>query len=392
MIMKHGFLLLILLCWPFVSRGDVDVSSISTASDIPGATQATKTLVENLGGSADQTQRAQEQLDAAIEKAEEPANCDPDEKPDDAAEKAARLKAAEEKYNEAHENEQSMANKTLTAITTAATGIGGMELAMGLAEQAADANADMSMGAYIETFRCTYADGKTVKAGPEEIELPGGNDQTLMNLRTQYFALATSLKERKEALGLKPGIESEVIMDKFEMGLYDDESVGITNGAYESLYRAKMLDSETDQAKIDDAAETSKKRVMGGAIALGAGAVVGVAGNMLINSDSIKEKISELKEKRDERKETRALNKLKKCLQKGGATNTDNLTFTKFKPSTLSVDKINCDSEDWKKVINKRSAQELFTDTDDQTAFDTIMSNFTTSDNNSIANTLLGIK
>lgn len=197
-----------------------------------------------------------------------------------------KLNEAKQKYEEAKANEQSTANKTLTAVTTAATGIGGMELARGLAEQKADKEADADMTAYIETMRCTYGDGKQVKAGPEEIELPGGNNAELMKLRSEYFALASDLKERKEALGMKPGIESEVIMDKSQMGLYDDENIGITDGAYASLYRAKALNSEKDQARINEDKEASKKRVIGGAVAVAAGAVIGIAGNAIINKKS----------------------------------------------------------------------------------------------------------
>ena len=186
-------------------------------------------------------------------------------------------------YEDKKANEQSTANKTLTALTTAATGIGGMELAMGLSEQKADKNADANMDAYIQTFRCTYADGKQVKAGPEEIELPGGNIPELMKLRNEYVALANDLKERKTALGMKPGIESEEILDKATMGLYDDENVGITGGAYASLYRAKMLGSEEDQAKIDADKKTSKNRVIAGGVLVGAGVIGGIVGNALIN-------------------------------------------------------------------------------------------------------------
>ena len=186
-------------------------------------------------------------------------------------------------YEDAKANEQSLANRTLTALTVAATGIGGMELARGLAEQRADKEADQDMAAYIETMRCTYGDGKQVKAGPEEIELPGGNDATLMSLRNEYFALASDLKERKEALGMTPGIESETILDKAQMGLYDDENVGISSGAYASLYRAKALDSEEDKTKIEEEQSASKKRVIGGGVAAGAGAVGGIVGNGLIN-------------------------------------------------------------------------------------------------------------
>ena len=114
-----------------------------------------------------------------------------------------RQKDLEEKqkaYEDAKAKEQSTANKTLTALTTAATGIGGMQLAQGLSEQSADKEAAADMAAYIETMRCTYGEDKQVKAGPTEIELPGANDQELMNLRGQYLALAQDLKERKMRL------------------------------------------------------------------------------------------------------------------------------------------------------------------------------------------------
>ncbi len=185
-------------------------------------------------------------------------------------------------YEEAKANEQSLANRTLTAVTTAATGIGGMELAQGLAEQKADKEAERDMEAYIATFRCEYGNGKSVKGGTTEIELPGGNDLEMMGLRNEYFTLATSLKERKWSFGLKPGIESEIILDKSQLGLYDDENNDITGGIYASLYRAKM-DNESDLEKLQEMKDASKKRVVGGAIAAGIGVTVGVVGNTLIN-------------------------------------------------------------------------------------------------------------
>ena len=203
-------------------------------------------------------------------------------------------------YEDVKANEQSLANRTLTALSTAATGIGGMELAMGLAEQKADKEADQNMTAYIETMRCTYGDGKQVKAGPDEIELPGANNEELFNLRNEYIALAADLKARKEALGMKPGIEAEEIMDKSQMGLYDDEFVGITNGTYESLYRAKMLNSETDQAKIEEMQKTSKNRVIGGAVAVGVGVIGGVVGNILINKNAPKNKSEQILNEREQ--------------------------------------------------------------------------------------------
>jgi len=233
------------------------------------------------------------------------------------------LSEAEKKYQEAHDKEQSKANRTLTALTTAATGIGGMELAMGLSEQKADKDADADMAAYIATMRCTYADGQQVKAGPEEIELPGGNNSELMKLRNEYFALANDLKERKTALGMKPGIESEEILDKAQTGLYDDESLNIDAGAYASLYRAQMLGSEADQAKIDEERKASKNRVIAGGVLVGAGAVGGMIGDSLING-KLGEKIKELKNKKSSTKENnKIIDNLVSGLGQRGFTNLD---------------------------------------------------------------------
>ncbi len=264
---------------------------------------------------------------------------------------AKKVEEAKKKYEDAKANEQSMANKTLTALTTAATGIGGMELARGLSEQKADKDAENSMAAYIATMRCTYGDGKQVKAGPDEIELPGGNNQQLMNLRAEYFALAADLKERKTALGLKPGIESEEILDKAATGLYDDETKGIDSGAYASLYRAQMLGSDADQAKIDAEQKASKNRVIAGAVVGGVGVVGGIVGNSLINGklgelikngkncDAMKEFVKQ---------EENALKSLKDCLKNAGVKDTNKLTLDSMNPlypSLLSVNAVNCKTD-----------------------------------------------
>ena len=197
------------------------------------------------------------------------------------------------------ENEQSKENKMLTAATTAATGIGGMELARGLAEQNADKDAEQNMGAYLTTFRCKYGDAVPVKVGPDEIELPGGNDSEMAKLRNEYFALANDLKERKTALGMNPGIESQEILDKSQTGLYDDESVGIDGGAYASLYRAQVLKSEQDQQQIDEEKQKSENRVKYGATAAVAGAAMGIVGNQMLNRDK-HDKSAEILAKRKE--------------------------------------------------------------------------------------------
>ena len=52
------------------------------------------------------------------------------------------------------DKEQSTANKLIGAAGIGATGIGGMMLASGLAEQSADTDAETAMRAYLETFYC----------------------------------------------------------------------------------------------------------------------------------------------------------------------------------------------------------------------------------------------
>jgi len=281
-------------------------------------------------------------------------------------EKAKALAEKQQAYDDAKATEQSKGNRTLTALTTAATGIGGMQLAQGLAEQKADKAAEQDMAAYIATMRCTYGDGKSVKAGAEEIELPGGNDANLMKLRNEYFALANDLKERKTALGMKPGIESEEILDKAELGLYDDENVGITSGAYSSIYRAQMLGSNADQEQIDAAKKTSKNRVIGGAVAAGVGVVGGMVGDSLING-KLGEKIKELKDKRNSTKENKeTINELKSGLKSAGMSNTDKLDLSKFDMTELSgmisntdFSQLNLNGKDATKDINTSNSKSL---------------------------------
>jgi uncharacterized repeat protein (TIGR02543 family) len=192
------------------------------------------------------------------------------------------VKEAEDNYKNAKERETSLENRMLGATTMAATGIGGMQLAQGLAEQNADDAAARDMAAYMATFQCRIGDkgGKSYPGGTSNIETPGANQ--LINTYQEYVALAKDLSERKSALGMKAGIEAEVILDKSATGLYDNVGHGVMGGTYASLYRAAM-GSETDKQKLDSDKEASSNRVKGGAIAAGGGAVGGAIGNMLIN-------------------------------------------------------------------------------------------------------------
>ena len=186
---------------------------------------------------------------------------------------------AEETYQKAKDTEHTTANKMLSGLTMAATGIGGMELARGLAEQKADTDAERDMTAYMATFQCKIGN-KTYSGGTTDIATSSENK--LIKLYQEYIDLAKDLKERKEALGMKPGIESAVILDSSTTNLYDDKGTGIQNGTYASLYRA-INGNETDKQKLKDEQNKSSNRVKGGAIATGTGAVGGAIGNNLIN-------------------------------------------------------------------------------------------------------------
>ena len=153
-------------------------------------------------------------------------------------------------YDAARAKETSTANKALGAASMAASGIGAMELASAMAEKRADENAEADMTAYLATFRCDYGDGKSFKGGETEIQLPGGN--ALIGIYTEYMQLAADLKIRKQALGIKPGIESEVVLDASQTGLYDDVSVAPAEGVFTSIYRALTNPDGADAEKLDE--------------------------------------------------------------------------------------------------------------------------------------------
>lgn len=186
------------------------------------------------------------------------------------------------KRNSATDNlQKTKINKNvLESAPIGAMGLGGMQLSQGLYEQDADTTADTQMTAYMQTFRCTYAQEKSVPGGVEGIELPGGNDETMKTLREEYFQLAADLKKRKEALGMEPGIESEVILNKTETELYNNENVGVTTGVYGSWYRAKT-GNESDQAKTNKEQEKSAERINTGISAIASGILTNADINMI---------------------------------------------------------------------------------------------------------------
>lgn len=194
------------------------------------------------------------------------------------------------------DKEQSTANKLLGAASIGATGIGGMNLMEGMAQQNADDAAEEDMKAYLATFVCDYGQGRNIKGGEHDVSLPGGND--LFTIVNEYKALALDLKTRKESLGKQPGIESEIIIEAAETGLYDDVGMGRQSGAYASLSRALTDETGADaQAWAQQKADTASK-VKTGAIVAGSGIVAGVVGNLATNSgEKNKNKADEINKK-----------------------------------------------------------------------------------------------
>lgn len=202
-----------------------------------------------------------------------------------------KIVEAQDAYDQARENERSTENKLLGATSMAAMGIGGMELASAMSEKNVMEDAEMQMKAYLATFACDWADGKRVAGGETSIELPGGNE--LMELLTEYKTLATDLKARKEVLGLKPGVESEEILDKANSGLYDDVATGTTDGAFTSLARALSDETSEDAAEwsADKAEIEEKVKKAGTAVAVAA--VASVVANLAVNGNANRRAIAE---------------------------------------------------------------------------------------------------
>ena len=186
-------------------------------------------------------------------------------------EKQARDKAKELRANadEMKRVEQSTENKLLGAAGMGAAGIGGMQVASALAEKNADEDAERDMAAYLATFRCDYGHGLNIKGGETGIELPGAN--SLIPLYQEYVNLANDLKVRKNALGMKPGIESEKILDAATSGLYDNQSIGKVDGAFTSLARALADPTGADAAEWAAQKDATAKKLKTGAVVAGIG-------------------------------------------------------------------------------------------------------------------------
>ena len=194
--------------------------------------------------------------------------------------------------NAMKETEQSTQNKTLGAAGIGTTGLGGMQMTSAMAEQSADDDAETAMRAYLSTFICNYGDGKNFSGGTTNIELPPSN---LTDLKSEYIKLATDLKQRKVALDLPFGIESDKILDAATSGLYDDIAIGKTDGAFTSLSNAIANPSGPDANEWATQKSETAENLKSGTVAAGIGAIGSAVANMVINKDAPDERSAQIK-------------------------------------------------------------------------------------------------
>lgn len=227
-------------------------------------------------------------------------------------------------YEKTKANEQSLANRTLGAASMATMGLGAMQAASAKAEKNVYEDVEQDMASYLATFRCDFGTGKRFQGGEKNIQIPGTAE--LIPLYSEYVNLANDLKARKEQLGMRAGIESEKILDSATTGLYDDVSSGITSGVYASLSRALMNPDGEDAKKWAEMKGETDKQLKQGLTAVGIGAVVGVAGNAIINH-GFKEKSQEILNKYKKIgnvfQEIKKSEPVPKCSDVDGATGTD---------------------------------------------------------------------
>ena len=200
-----------------------------------------------------------------------------------AKELAAKLKTAKDELAAARDKENSWANRGLSAASTAATGLGAMAAASALAERVADRDAEKEMRQIISNMKCDYTGGPEFNVGNEEITLPGGNE--LFKYYTEYKTLADNLKTTKAALGLRSGIESEVLYERAQSGLYQSRSAERMAGGETSLYRAMTDTGGDDAAAWADQKDKTTTKLTAGGVATGVGVVGGAVGNYFINRD-----------------------------------------------------------------------------------------------------------
>ena len=171
---------------------------------------------------------------------------------------------------EARENELSRQNRTLTAATMAATGIGGMQLARGMAEQRADQHGADTMDAYLRSIRCGIGVNRNLTLG-EQGTAPGRSAE-FGDAVMEAVMLAQQISNARNHLGMHPGMEEDFLN-------MIDTSMLFTGRGSDTEGFANRFD--TAQERLDSGA--ARDRMAAGGAMVGGGVAGGIAGNQMIN-------------------------------------------------------------------------------------------------------------
>jgi outer membrane protein OmpA-like peptidoglycan-associated protein len=218
-------------------------------------------------------------------------------------------KLAELRDNATAANRASMIDGAITGVSTAAMGIGGMQLAQGLGEQSADRAVRTDMQGYLDSLYCSYGTNR-VAFGTKGTQL---TDAELDLLREEYAIKSAGLKDLKVQMGIKPGVESEIPVGNVMYdangnivgarlitdsdSLYNNDAVARGSSEFGRLSTALQDGAGIDAQMIAAQQQTSRNRVVGGAIAVASGAAVGIAGNILNEKFGEKDKSAKINAK-----------------------------------------------------------------------------------------------
>ena len=175
--------------------------------------------------------------------------------------------------------EESGSQRMISGAAMGAGGIGLSKYMSAKSEESADKEAEEDMKSYLETFRCKVSD-KQYKGGEKNISTDGGN--ALIENYQEFKTLSAQLKEKKELLEMSAGIESEVVLDKANIGLYDDVNIGKTTGHYASVSKALTDPDSEDAKKWNEEKDKTKNTKIAGGVAAVAGIGGGLVGNMIL--------------------------------------------------------------------------------------------------------------
>ena len=189
-----------------------------------------------------------------------------------AEQNAARTGQIEREAHVAERRRQQQIN-THAGLTMGAMGIGGMQLAQGIAEHRADDAGARQIESITNSIRCGIANNRDIRFGEEgatpDISVEHGD------LRMEIITLAQRMRSAREHLGLVSAVAPPE--DQF-LNLID------TSALFQGRGGTGYVDNrfETAQERLD--ANQGQNRAIAGGVTAGAGAIGGIMGNRNIQA------------------------------------------------------------------------------------------------------------